>query len=142
MLSGFIIVHAHAKDIGRPEALGNYVGRRFAKVWPTCWIITAAFVVLLSLGIGSQPLPADPVAWLSALSLIRFSRDTPPLPVAWTLFHEVAFYAVFSVLIVHRRAGIAALGVWAVLCAGLYHDPPWPRGESGADVKSASPTPC
>ncbi|HEY0436593.1 MAG TPA: hypothetical protein VGC92_08140, partial [Phenylobacterium sp.] len=44
-----------------------------------------------------------------------------------TLFHEVAFYAMFSLLILNRWGGVIALGAWALICAATYHY----TGESG-----------
>jgi exopolysaccharide production protein ExoZ len=57
------------------------------------------------------------------LTLVRFSAVEPPLSVAWTLFHEVAFYALFSLLILNKRLGIAALAAWGILCVAFYDYP-------------------
>ena len=40
VLSGFIIVHVHGDDIGRPERARDYAWRRFARVWPLLAILT------------------------------------------------------------------------------------------------------
>jgi len=122
VLSGFIILNAHAKDIGRPDRWGVYLWKRFARVYPIYWIYLAVFCLLLVLGFGQVThTPRDIAAWITAFSLVRFSPDAAPLQVAWTLFHEVAFYAIFSILIIQRRLGIAVLAIWAMACAALYH---------------------
>ncbi len=124
VLSGFIIMHAHAQDIGQPQAAGRYLRRRFIRLFPVYWLYTATFTLLVWLGVGSAAtLPREPVEWVASVSLLRFSPANPPLPVAWTLFHEVAFYLVFAVLIVHRTAGIALLAGWSALCLALFDYP-------------------
>jgi peptidoglycan/LPS O-acetylase OafA/YrhL len=128
VLSGFIILSAHLKDLGQPSRWTTYLWRRFARVYPIYWIYLAIFCLLLALGAGEVAhLPTSLAAWVSAFSLLRFSPDTPPLQVAWTLFHEVAFYAIFSLVILNRWVGITALALWAFTCAVTYHY----TGESG-----------
>jgi exopolysaccharide production protein ExoZ len=91
VLSGFIILSAHAKDNGRPGSWTTYVWRRIARVYPVYWIYMATFCLLLALDLGQVARrPREAAAWLSTFSLTRFSPDSPPLQVAWTLFHEVA----------------------------------------------------
>jgi exopolysaccharide production protein ExoZ len=124
VLSGFIILFAHVRDIGKPRAWGEYIYRRFVRLYPIYWLYTAGVVVLLALGFGTQAdLPDNFRDWLSSVTLIRFSDGSPPLPVAWTLFHEVAFYAAFSTLILSRRLGITVLALAACACIALYHYP-------------------
>jgi exopolysaccharide production protein ExoZ len=128
VLSGFIILAAHAKDVGRPERWGRYIWRRFARVYPIYWIYLAAFCLLLAVGAGYFVRPdRDAAAWVSAVSLIHLSQDAPPLHVAWTLFHEIAFYGLFSLLILNRWIGLAALTIWAGACLTLHQF----TGESG-----------
>lgn len=123
VLSGFIILHAHAKDIGMPDRVAAYASRRFVRLYPVYWLYTIGFAVLLLLGVGSVPLPTTWEGWLGAVTLVRVSPESPPLDVAWTLFHEVMFYAVFAVLIANRRAGIALLTGWMALCLVMYQYP-------------------
>lgn len=132
VLSGFIIVHAHARDIGRPEALRDYAWRRIVRIYPVYWLYTGVFVTLVAFGIGAAAqLPYRPVDYLTSFSLVRFSGTATPLPVAWTLFHELAFYAVFALLIASRRWGLAALAAAAAVCLWdphlLPHDDLGPR---------------
>ena len=124
VLSGFIILFAHLDDIGKPRAWGDYLNRRFVRVFPIYWLYTAGFVALLFLGFGTDAkAPANVADWLTTLTLVRFSAVEPPLSVAWTLFHEVAFYALFSLLILNKRLGIVALVVWGILCVAFYDYP-------------------
>jgi exopolysaccharide production protein ExoZ len=124
VLSGFIILFAHVNDIGKPSAWADYLNRRFVRVFPIYWLYTAGFVGLVLLGFGTDAKsPGNIADWLTTVTLVRFSAVEPPLSVAWTLFHEVAFYALFSLLILNKRLGIVALAVWGVLCIALYDYP-------------------
>jgi len=119
VLSGFIILHAHARDVGHPERLRRYAWKRFVRVFPIYWIYTAGFVAVTAVGLASSDLPGSALGWLSALSLVRLSSETPPLFVAWTLFHEVAFYALFAVALWRRDIGFALLATWAAVCLAI-----------------------
>ncbi len=121
VLSGFIIFYAHAADIGQPARLGRYLRNRFARVYPIYWVFTVAVVVVGLAGFGHSPLPTRAWDWISVVSLIRLTETPTPLNVAWTLFYEIAFYALFAVLIVSKRLGIAVFAVWAAVLIVLNH---------------------
>ena len=124
VLSGFIIAHVHGRDLGRPERLRPYLAKRFLRVWPIYWLYTAVFAGLVLLHLGSATtLPTTAAGWVSSVSLLRLSAEQPPLAVAWTLFHEAAFYAVFAVAIWRRRVGIAVFAAWMMVCAAGLHYP-------------------
>jgi exopolysaccharide production protein ExoZ len=124
VLSGFIILFAHAHEIGQPSAWRRYAYRRFIRLYPIYWLYTLGFCALLALGLGTDArMPSRLDDWLTALTLIRFTAAAPPFTVAWTLFHEVAFYAVFGVLIFNRRLGVAGFAAAALLCIIYYHYP-------------------
>jgi exopolysaccharide production protein ExoZ len=122
VLSGFIILFAHAGHVGKPGAWKGYVWRRFIRLFPIYWLYTGVFVVLLLLGAGTTAtMPTTAIDFLTSLTLVRFSAAIPPLPVAWTLFHELAFYALFSLLILNIRIGAAAFGIWGITCLVFFH---------------------
>jgi exopolysaccharide production protein ExoZ len=121
VLSGFIILFAHARDVGHPGSWGSYLYKRFVRVYPIYWLYTLVFVLaLLTLGGTDATMPDNGADWLTSLSLIRFTPAAPPLGQGWTLFHEVAFYAVFSVLILNRRLGLAALAAFMAVALVFY----------------------
>lgn len=124
VLSGFIIFFAHERDVGRPEMWGRFLYRRFARLFPVYWLYSGAFVALILLGFGqNSTLPRSLTDWLTAFTLIRFNESAPPLAPAWTLFHELQFYAVFSLLILNKRVGIIALAALAVVAMVFYQFP-------------------
>ncbi|MGZ5201292.1 MAG: acyltransferase family protein [Telluria sp.] len=121
VLSGFIILFAHSRDIGHPSAWGNYLYRRFVRVYPIYWLYTLVFVLVLMVAGGTDAsMPGNLPDWLTSLTLVRFTPVAPPLGQAWTLFHEVTFYAVFSVLILNRKLGLLALGAFMVVAFVFY----------------------
>lgn len=115
VLSGFIIMKAHWKDVGARDRIGRYAYRRVTRIYPIYWALTAVLLVLSIAHItsGDRP-PSTAVGWLTDFSLIRFSSIQPPIHPAWTLFHEMAFYAIFGLLLISRRLGLAALAIWFV----------------------------
>jgi exopolysaccharide production protein ExoZ len=124
VLSGFIIVMAHEKDIGERSSLRNYCERRFARIYPIYWIYVGILCSLLALGFGSVAENPDTLAkWLSTIMLVRFENFIPPIAPAWTLFHEVAFYGVFSLLILRRKLGSAIFVGWQLVCLMLFQFP-------------------
>jgi peptidoglycan/LPS O-acetylase OafA/YrhL len=108
VISGFIILFVHGRDIGRRERLSHYLGRRFDRVMPLYWIALAATIAMSA--VGSRALPASGRVVWSALLLP--STAEPLLGIAWTLQYELVFYAAFAVLIVNRLAGAVVFLVW------------------------------
>ncbi|HEY7808850.1 MAG TPA: acyltransferase [Allosphingosinicella sp.] len=116
VLSGFIIYWAHHADFGRPERLGRYIYRRITRIYPPYWIaallVLFAMVVIPAAGSGGVPSASD---LAMAFSLVG-NPHSPVLAVAWSLFHEMLFYAFFAFLIMHERAGKLAIVAWIVAC--------------------------
>lgn len=130
VLSGFVILYAHQRDIGQPSALARYAWRRLVRVYPVYWLYTGVFVALVWAGLGrNSKLPSGILDWMGAWSLVRLSPAEPPLYVAWSLFHEMAFYALFALLLLHRRLGLCAIAAWGLLCL-------WLGGHPGDDPGS------
>lgn len=117
VLSGFIILKVHHQDIGQPKAFRNFVEKRFVRIYPIYWLFTGIFCSLVALGFGTVAKNPDTLAkWISTVTLVRFENFLTPLSPAWTLFHEVGFYAVFALLIARIRTGIVVFVVWQLTC--------------------------
>jgi peptidoglycan/LPS O-acetylase OafA/YrhL len=115
VLSGFIIMFAHVKDVGKPDRLGEYLWKRFVRVYPVYWIFLTFFLVGAYCGIGHPNFSWNAANLASAYALVKIAEPLSlPLQVAWTLFYEMAFYAVFCVLILNRLLGTVVLIGWAV----------------------------
>lgn len=116
VLSGFIIMYAHERDIGMPQRLGSYAWRRFSRVYPVYWVFLTGFMVAALAGFGKRDFSTDPANLLTAYSLIQIVlAPSLPLKVAWTLIYEIGFYIAFATLILNRRLGIAVFAAWLVL---------------------------
>lgn len=114
VLSGFIIMHAHRADLGRPARIGAYLWRRVSRIYFPYWIVLAVLIpAYLFTGMGS-PEKRDPLYLLSSILLVPQSVQ-PALGVAWTLTHEVLFYGLFGLFILNRRFMAPALAVWLAL---------------------------
>ncbi len=113
VLSGFIIYHAHERDLGRPEMLPNYLWKRFRRIYPIYWVVLILvlpiYFAVHSFGYGFE---TQPEAILSSVLLVHLQTQHAVMRVAWTLFHEVLFYAVFALAIWRRGVGFVALGLW------------------------------
>jgi exopolysaccharide production protein ExoZ len=114
VLSGFIIMHAHERDLGQPARIRPYLWRRFIRVYPIYWLVLAVYVIAAGLGIGHPDFSWNPANLASAVLLIKLTEPMSlPLQVAWTLVYEVQFYAIFALLLLHRGLGWAVILAWA-----------------------------
>ncbi len=119
VLSGFIILYAHERDIDNPRSVWRYLGKRFRRIYPIYWLITLALtaVVLMTRDFHRALIPNS--------FLLIGAHTGAVLAVAWTLFHEVLFYLIFAVLIVNFRVGLIAFGLWFIACiASLFGSVP------------------
>lgn len=109
VLSGFIILHVHYSDIGRPDRALRYGWRRVARIFPTYWFVLG-FALLVNLLLQSNKAPLAP-GWLLNEMLLAPGRDLWLNP-AWTLRHELIFYALFSAMLFVGRLGILVHLIW------------------------------
>jgi peptidoglycan/LPS O-acetylase OafA/YrhL len=115
VLSGFIILSVHRKDLGRPETFKNYATKRFIRIYPVYWVVLVPLIALYfavpSFGTGVETeLP------VIVGSIFLLGTEPPILTVAWTLFHEILFYAIFGVMILNRGLGMITMGIWFIGC--------------------------
>ena len=117
VLSGFIIFHVHRRDIGQPGRVGHYLWRRVTRIYPMYWAVTGLIILMAIVKRDWADLAPGHV--LTSLLMLPYPGE-PLLGVGWTLTHEVLFYAVFAILILSRRAGLALVLAWLGLTvAGL-----------------------
>lgn len=118
VLSGFII--ALSLD-GKPD-VRTFALRRFTRIYPPFW---AAFGLSLA---GALLLPSmrqalaaySSVEWALALALLPADNNAPVIGVAWTLHHEILFYAVTALWIV--RPAWSVMTAVALLLGSLFLD--------------------
>jgi exopolysaccharide production protein ExoZ len=124
VLSGFIIMTVHRKDISAPSRLGRFVRKRFVRIYPTYWVILGAMCVTLILWPGfNTQLPAGVASLLKMVFLIpeegRGRVSSPVLGAAWTLRYEILFYAFFACLILNRFLGLFVGALWLAFIVGF-----------------------
>jgi len=106
VLSGFIIVTAHAKDIGMPRQLFWYLKRRLIRIYPIYWIIFFALGgwKLVSVNVNIEDFFLNACLFMSNTGLV--------IPVSWTMLYEIIFYLIFAILIINKKIGVTAIVVW------------------------------
>jgi exopolysaccharide production protein ExoZ len=113
VLSGIVILLAHWKDQGEVNSFRSYAVRRLRRIYPVYWIVLAAAITTLQfkpmLGAGFE---RDGWVILSSILLVHLGSLETIIHVAWTLFHEMMFYVLFSAVILSRIFGYSLLGLW------------------------------
>jgi peptidoglycan/LPS O-acetylase OafA/YrhL len=113
LLSGIVIVLAHWCDIGDASTLRLYAWKRFRRIYPIYWMILAAVVPALFILPQLQPgVDRSFLSILSSVILVHVGSLNSVLIVGWTLFHEILFYAIFSLLLVNRSVGVISIIAW------------------------------
>jgi exopolysaccharide production protein ExoZ len=110
VLSGFIILNSHFDDRMTSRAMHVYVLKRIARIyipyWPICALVILGYLLLPSLSSVDREW-----GWLTSIFLIP-SRYATALPVAWTLIHEMLFYAIFVLFFLERRIFVITILIW------------------------------
>lgn len=115
VLSGFIILFAHHKDINHPNRVGDYLLKRFTRLFPVYWLYTAIFCGLVAIGLGSASIVPETINnWFATIFLVRLDSFEFPITPAWTLVHEFIFYLIFATLILNRAIGGIILALWLI----------------------------
>ena len=125
VLSGVVILHAHTKDFGRPERIWPYAWKRVRRVYPIYWIVLLITLPIFFLkpGLGTGMETHWPTI-LDSVLLVHLAGTHTVITVAWTLYHEIMFYAFFAIMLWRRRIGIGFLGLWfAASLLSLIHPP-------------------
>lgn len=115
VLSGFIILYAHRRDIDKPHHILAYTLKRFFRIYPIYWILTLSTLAGVALVGGTKSFPGSFGDVASMVMLVRFNGFTTPVAQAWTLFHEVLFYVFFASLIINKRLGIIVMLAWLII---------------------------
>lgn len=106
VLSGFVIMLAHWRDLtGKPD-IANFAWKRFRRIYPLLWVVLCPLVILMVIAPSYSPagavLPRDLIAALAIAPPLHASYAEPFLIVEWTLRYEIVFYLLFLVLLKSR----------------------------------------
>lgn len=121
VLSGFVIMLATARHLGRPGQVAGFLWKRARRIYPPLWaaLLLIAPLTLLWPFLNNN-VGFDGLDLLSAATLVPATFD-PILSVVWTLRHEALFYGVVALALWRPRVGLAVGAVWILLSATL----PW-----------------
>ena len=113
VMTGFAITYTYWDHIGQPAKCISFIRKRFLRIYPSVWILCALAILLYSAGFGGQ----DKSYKLSSANIIGSlllvpTGSTPLVNVTWTLNYIVFFYAVFALMVLSRKIGLAVLCLW------------------------------
>lgn len=117
VLSGFIIFHTVANRPKAAGSAGRYVHARLIRIFvpylPIALLLIAAYTFLPALSASRREW-----SWVTSLTLLPLSQP-PALSVAWTLQHELIFYAIFGVAFFTGWLW-QVLAIWVVAIVSAY----------------------
>ena len=106
VLSGFIIFYIHHEDFHQPELFRPYVRKRLVRVYPIYWMVVIP-VILFNFIFPAISNPNERMLSNVLQSFFLIPQGhLPVLGVAWTLSHELLFYAIFAVNIWFRGSKV------------------------------------
>ena len=128
VLSGFIIALSSNRLLETGRGFADYAQARLIRIYVPYLPVGIGMLLLYLLLPGVSAADRSPGV-LTSLTLLP-SNSPPALSVAWTLVHEVLFYALFSLIFVSHRLLWTVLAVWASVIgywawAGLPLQPGW-----------------
>ena len=114
VLSGFVMTYAHWYDIGRSDRVKRYCVKRFLRIYPPYWIITAIIVMfyLFDPSYGDES-RRDFAKLFCSIFLLPYTAQ-PVVGQAWTLVYEMFFYGLFSLVIIFGRRAFFGFVLWAI----------------------------
>jgi peptidoglycan/LPS O-acetylase OafA/YrhL len=137
IISGFIMVYASEPLFGRPEGPQIFFLRRFIRIAPLYWAVSAIFVVFFLVApngfkatIAASNTSIGTI--ISSFMFLPFPRPDgtmfPLLSLGWTLNYEVFFYVIFAgAVILPRERAVAAVGILFVLIVAAGRLLPFPQ---------------
>ncbi|GLI04143.1 acyltransferase [Paenibacillus tyrfis] len=108
-LTGYLMFTLYRDQFGRTELFGTFLLKRFYRIYPLYWLMTAAVVPIYflvpSFGFGYERNPG--VIFKSML--LWPQAQAPILGVAWSLTYVVWFYLMFSLVFLLKEKTVAAI---------------------------------
>ncbi len=132
VLSGFIILYVHRRDLGERQKLGDFARKRVIRIVPVLWATMIGWGLIRLQLPGGTAGRLDPMMILYDSFLIPHPAGDGVIGAIWTLRRELVFYLLFAVAILNRRTGIALLILWQAaiilnLAFPFFHMPPEPE---------------
>ena len=132
VISGTVMVASTAAWFGTRGASRRFLERRFWRIYPPYWAVTAIVLAVYLVVPGATGAHRSARPELLASFLCLPQPGEPLLVVGWTLTYELAFYVVFAFALRFRLrllAPIVAAWMLAVAAIGVFgpHGSPWVR---------------
>lgn len=112
ILSGFIILTSHFDDPATLRSIKIFTLKRISRIyipyWPVCAALIFSYLFLPSI----RKVEVD-WGWWTSILLIP-SQHPSALTIAWTLVHEMLFYAIFVIFFVNRKIFLILIVFWIV----------------------------
>jgi peptidoglycan/LPS O-acetylase OafA/YrhL len=129
VLSGFIMLMIHRRDIGQADRVRAFATKRFDRIYPFLWAVLLVTLAMFYVkGSGGEDF-RNPLVVLQSALLVGKNPFDAIVFVSWTLWHEVLFYGFCALVIGLPRVGIPAFVAWTAACLILpmtAFEPPWP----------------
>lgn len=131
VLSGFIILYVHRRDLGHGDRIADFARKRVIRIVPVLWATMIGWGLIRLQLPGGTAGALDPMMILCDSFLIPHPAGDGVIGAIWTLRRELVFYLLFAIAIVDRRTGIALLVFWQAaillnLVSPFFHLPPEP----------------
>lgn len=120
VLSGFILLFVHIKDIGKREKAKNFFIKRFIRVYPIYWVVTILCLPFFFLSASnSKSFDGDYLYIIKSLFLFP-QEKLPLLSVGWTLTHEIYFYFLLGLCIYFWELKLIRTIVFIIVIGSFY----------------------
>lgn len=126
VISGFVMVWVAAERSSGVASAGRFLFDRATRIYPLWWVFCALMALYFLITYGQ---PAAPDRYTGNGAILAFVQsialwptgDLPVLTVGWTLTFELAFYALFALLLLlPSRWRMPALLVWGAGLAAIW----------------------
>ncbi|BFM39380.1 acyltransferase [Synechocystis sp. LKSZ1] len=120
VLSGFILLFVHIKDIGQSHKVRSFAIKRIIRIYPIYWVITILCLPFFFLSISEEKSFNGDWWYLINSFLLVPQEKLPLLSPAWTLTHELYFYILAALLIYYWNSKIARAIFLTIVFGSLY----------------------
>ncbi|MCB0168228.1 MAG: acyltransferase [Anaerolineae bacterium] len=120
VLSGFIILYIHKKDVGRKGQTKRYLTKRFIRLYPIYWGVASVKIMVVWLMPTFAKSYETDVGYIIKSLLLIPQKHLPIIGAAWTLSYEVWFYLLFGLAILIGARWALRLGIiWVIAIMGV-----------------------
>jgi exopolysaccharide production protein ExoZ len=120
VLSGFILLFVHIKDIGKKEKSKSFFVKRFIRVYPIYWVVTLLCLPFFFLSVSDSKSFDGDYLYIIKSFLLFPQEKLPLLSVGWTLTHEIYFYLLLGICIYFWKSKLVRIIVFTIVIGSFY----------------------